>query len=64
MLSTYGNPNDHTVIIVNDLEIESDKYMIDVGSGYASFVAIPLNFDDESPYYSFSYTTIKLKWDE
>ncbi|KAL4495131.1 hypothetical protein ABPG72_007238 [Tetrahymena utriculariae] len=63
-LSTYSSPNDHTVIIVNDVIQNSDKYMIDVGSGYASSVALPLDFEDESPYYSFSYTTLKLKWDE
>ncbi|EAS06984.1 arylamine N-acetyltransferase (macronuclear) [Tetrahymena thermophila SB210] len=63
VISTYSSPNDHTVIIINDLIQKADKYMIDVGSGYASSFAIPLNFGDESPYYSFSYTTMKLKWD-
>ena len=50
--SAVKNEYDHVMILA---EIEKMQYVIDVGSGYPTFEAIPLDFDDESKVYKDSF---------
>lgn len=55
--ATVTHPNDHAIIVAI---IDNIQYLVDVGCGYPAFNAIPLNFEDESPVYSQSFSTYKL----
>ena len=51
------HPNNHAIILAT---IDNIQYLVDVGCGYPAFNAIPLNFEDESPVYSQSFSTYKF----
>ena len=42
------------------VEIQTIKYLVDVGIGYPTFEAIPLNFEKESPIYQESFLEYKF----
>ncbi|XP_077978894.1 uncharacterized protein LOC144434318 [Glandiceps talaboti] len=54
------HPNNHFLFVVHDVVQEGDAYMVDVGCGYPTFEAIPLDFDNESPVYKYSFISLKL----
>ncbi|XP_071824814.1 uncharacterized protein [Apostichopus japonicus] len=43
--------NDHVTVIVLNLRGAGSKDLVEVGCGYPTFQAFPLDFDDESPVY-------------
>lgn len=49
--STVTSLNNHLIILVNDLEESGDLYLVDCGTGFPIFRAVPLDFDQESPVY-------------
>ena len=49
--------NDHILTVV---EIQTVKYLVDVGVGYPTFEAIPLNFEKESELYHHSFLHYKF----
>lgn len=59
--STIKNENDH---IVNVVEINSEQYLVDVGNGYPTFEAIPINFEKESKVYRHSFLEYKFTKEE
>ena len=46
------NEFDHAVILA---KIEERQYLVDIGCGYPKLQAIPLDFDEESKVYKFSF---------
>ena len=51
--------NGHVVVVVNNLKESGDKYIVDTGIGMPNFEPIPLDFEDESPVYTQSFTQFK-----
>jgi len=49
----------HALVIVRDLVLNGDVYLADVGTGYPTFHAVPLDFSQESPVYHDSFQTYK-----
>ncbi|XP_006811359.1 uncharacterized protein LOC102809316 [Saccoglossus kowalevskii] len=58
--ATIIDPDSHVLCIASNVLHEGDKYLVDVGCGYPTFEAIPLDFNDESPIYEFSFMKFKL----
>ncbi|XP_070533097.1 arylamine N-acetyltransferase, pineal gland isozyme NAT-3-like [Ptychodera flava] len=54
------NPNDHCLSIANNVVSDGDQFLVDVGFGYPSFQAIPLDFKQESPIYCHSCCKYKF----
>ncbi|XP_013394787.1 arylamine N-acetyltransferase 1 [Lingula anatina] len=52
-------PVDHVLLVAHDVVTSGDSYLIDAGGGYPTLIAIPLDFQDESPVYTFSFCTFK-----
>ena len=52
---------EHVGIIAYDLSFKDSKHNVDIGCVYPTFEAIPLNFEEESPIYSFSFLKYKYK---
>lgn len=44
-------PNDRITIIASDVSSTGSKHLVEVGCGYPTFQAIPLDFETESPEY-------------
>ncbi|XP_011402952.2 PREDICTED: uncharacterized protein LOC105312191 isoform X2 [Amphimedon queenslandica] len=59
--SSIKTNNDHIMTIA---EIDNEKYLIDVGSGYPTFEAIPINFEKESKVYQHSFLEYKFAKEE
>lgn len=61
--TVYGritHPNNHLVLLVSGLVVPDDKYVVDVGVGYAIPRPIPLEFLDESQEYTDSFQSYKF----
>jgi len=58
--SHIRHPNNHIITVVQDLMKPGDKHLVDVGVGYPTFEAIPLDFEHESPVYMQSFLEYKL----
>ena len=57
MVFDSGN---HVICIVRNLTSPGSLHMVDAWTGWPTFEAIPLDFQDESPIYNFSYLEFKL----
>ena len=55
--STVVKVGDH---IMTRVDIARDKFIVDVGCGYPTFEAIPVNFEKESPFYKHSFVEYKF----
>ena len=55
--STVRTPCDHIVTLV---EIKENLFLVDVGCGYPTFEAIPVNFEEESAVYKHSFSEYKF----
>ena len=53
-----GN-EDHVVVIVKNVESTGDSYLVDVGFGFPTFEAVPLDFEVETDIYQQSFSTFK-----
>lgn len=49
----------HICVIVHDVGVKGNKHIVEVSNIHPTFKAIPLNFERESPIYSFSYFKYK-----
>ncbi len=58
--SSIVESDNHIVTIVCNLIAHGDRYLVDVGSGYPTFEAIPLDFESESPVYKHSFIVYKF----
>ena len=58
--SNIGYPNNHIITVVQNLTKPGDKHLVDVGVGYPTFEAIPLDFEHESPVYLHSFLWYKF----
>ena len=58
--SNIAYPNNHIITVVQNLTKSGDKYLVDVGVGYPTFEAIPLDFEHESPVYLHSFLWYKF----
>ena len=54
------HPNNHIATVVCDVLQHDDKYLVDVGCGYQTLQAIPLDFVSESPIYKDSFLQYKF----
>ena len=52
-------PNNHVLVLVSNVKKVGDLYLVDCGSGFPTFRAIPLDFDQESPVYHDSFLDYK-----
>ncbi|XP_023931193.1 arylamine N-acetyltransferase 1-like [Lingula anatina] len=52
-------PGNHVLLVAHDVVTSGDSYLIEAGMGYPTMKAIPLDFQDESPVYTFSFCTLK-----
>ena len=57
MIFDSGN---HVICIVRNLTSPGSLHMVDAWTGWPTFEAIPLNFQDESPVYNFSFLEFKF----
>ena len=55
--------NNHILTIVRNLVKPQDKYLVDVGMGFPTFEAIPVDFEIESPVYDQSFLEYKFVWE-
>ncbi|XP_002735022.1 uncharacterized protein LOC100375173 [Saccoglossus kowalevskii] len=58
--ATVTHPDNHFLCIASNVMHQGDKYMVEVGCGYPTFEAIPLDFEEESSIYKFSFMQFKL----
>ena len=58
--SDIKHPSNHIITVVQNLRKPGDKYLVDVGIGYPTFEAIPLDFEYESPVYMHSFLQYKF----
>ena len=59
LASTVTYPNDHILVLVEDLVKSGDQYLVEVGFGEPSFCAIDLDFEKETPINQDSYSRYK-----
>ena len=59
--SSIKTHHDHIMTIA---ELDGEKYLIDVGNGYPTFEAIPINFEKESKVYQHSFLEYKFAKEE
>ncbi|XP_076436106.1 uncharacterized protein LOC143275718 [Babylonia areolata] len=57
--TTVGTPDNHILVIVNDLEKKGDVHVVECGVGFPTFRAVSLDFDEESPVYVDSFLEYK-----
>ncbi|XP_013393727.1 uncharacterized protein LOC106161340 [Lingula anatina] len=57
---TVNVPGDHVLIIARAVVTSEDMYLIEAGCGHPTLQAIPLDFEEESSIYTFSFCTIKF----
>ena len=55
--STVVKGYDH---IMTRVDLTGDKFIVDVGCGYPTFEAVPVNFEKESPFYKHSFVEYKF----
>ena len=55
-----ASSNNHILTIVRNVRAPGDSYIVDVGQGTPNFKPIPLNFEEESPLYSQSFSQYKF----
>lgn len=55
--SSIQHDNNHIITVV---EIHGKKYLVEVGVGYPTFEAIPLDFGDETPVFNHSFLHYKF----
>ena len=60
MCDVLYNPENHVLLLVNNLKVKGDQFIVDVGMGYPQFVPVPLDFQDESPVYAQSFNVYKF----
>ncbi|XP_013393728.1 arylamine N-acetyltransferase 1-like [Lingula anatina] len=53
------NPGDHVLLVAHDVVTSGDSYLIEAAIGYPTLRAILLDFQVESPVYTFSFCTFK-----
>ena len=56
----FFDTGNHVICIVQNLTSPGSKHMVDAWTGWPTFEAIPLDFQDESPVYNFSFLEFKL----
>ena len=54
------HPNNHIATLVHDVVQPGDKFLVDVGCGYPTLQAVPLDFDLESPIYTSIFLQYKF----
>lgn len=57
---TIFDSNNHVICIVRNLTNPRSLHMVDAWSGWPTFEAVPLDFQDESPIYNFSFLKFKF----
>lgn len=57
--STVTHPDNHVIILVNDLEQKGDLHLVECGIGSPTFRAVSLNFEEESPIFVDSFLEYK-----
>ena len=57
--STVTSPNNHVIVLVDDLEKKGDLHLVECGLGFPTFRAVSLNFEEESPVYVDSFLEYK-----
>lgn len=55
-----SSSNNHVISIVQNLTFPGSKHLVDAWSGWPTFEAIPLDFENESPIYNHSYLEFKF----
>ena len=58
-LENVQSDDDHVVVIVKNVESTGDSYLADVGFGFPTFEAVPLDFEVETDVYQQSFPTFK-----
>ncbi|XP_071505086.1 uncharacterized protein [Diadema antillarum] len=58
--SDIGSANDHVISVVENLTDQGSRHMVDVGTGYPTFLPIALDFKNTSPEYHHSYLRYKF----
>ena len=59
-IASVACKNNHIIVLVSSVESSGDLYLVEVGCGYPTFQAIPLNFETESPTYTDSFLEYKF----
>ncbi|KAK7478436.1 hypothetical protein BaRGS_00030282 [Batillaria attramentaria] len=57
--STVTSPDNHVVILLNNLENDGDLHLLEFGVGFPTFRAVSLNFEQESPVFVDSFLEYK-----
>lgn len=57
---TIFDSGNHVICVVRNLTSPGSLHMVDAWSGWPTFEAIPLDFQDESPTYNFSFVKFKF----
>lgn len=57
--STISSPDNHVLVLINDLEKKGDLHIVECGAGFPTFRAISLDFAEESPVYVDSFLEYK-----
>ena len=57
--ATLTAPNNHALLLTYDLENKGDVHLVDCGTGFPTFRAISLKFQDESPVFKDSFLEYK-----
>lgn len=60
--SIAGIPNNHLLLVVNNLTKVGDRHLVDVGTGFPFFNAVSLDFKDETPVFSNSFIQYKYRY--
>lgn len=60
VISSIVNADNHMITVVCDLDRDGDRYLVDVGVGFPTFQAIPLDFAHESATYKHSFLEYKF----
>ncbi|XP_078695088.1 arylamine N-acetyltransferase, pineal gland isozyme NAT-3-like [Branchiostoma floridae x Branchiostoma belcheri] len=53
--SNVSYPKNHVIVGARNVAEKDDVYLVEVGCGFPTFQAIPLNFQEESPVYQHSF---------
>ncbi|KAK7095580.1 uncharacterized protein [Littorina saxatilis] len=57
--SSIIDPDNHLVVLVNDLEKKGDLHLVECGCGFPTFRAVSLDFEEESPVFVDSFLEYK-----
>ena len=58
--SIHDHPDNHVIVIVQDLTTPGSKHLVDAWCGWPTCEAIPLDFEEESPVYHCSFLEFKF----